>query len=69
MSVNKPPFEEKLRVRQYGTYGDGRDDYFLEIKRKSEKIVYKRRVTLTKSELDAFLLEGIVPSREKFLDI
>ncbi len=69
MSVNKPPFKEKLRVRKYGTYGDGRDEYFLEIKRKSEKIVYKRRVTLTKSELDAFLLEGIVPNREKFLDI
>ena len=30
MSVEKPVFKEKLRVRKYGTYGDGRDEYFLE---------------------------------------
>lgn len=69
MSVEKPIFKEKLRVRKYGTYGDGRDEYFLEIKRKSEKIVYKRRVTLNKNELDTFLSEGTPPERKKFLDI
>lgn len=68
MSVEKPVFKEKLRVRKYGTYGDGRDEYFLEIKRKSEKIVYKRRVRLSKEELDNFLEKGIVPEKEKFLD-
>jgi hypothetical protein len=68
MSVNKPVFKEKVRVRKYGKYGDGRDEYFLEVKRKSEKIVYKRRITLTRKELDAFLNDGIVPEKKKYMD-
>ena len=68
MSTNKPIFKEKLRVRKYGTYNDGKDEYFLEIKRKSEKIVYKRRVTLTKEELDNFINNGIIPKRDSYLD-
>ena len=68
MSTNKPVFKEKLRVRKYGTYNDGKDEYFLEIKRKSEKIVYKRRVILTKEELDNFINNGIIPKRDSYLD-
>ena len=68
MSVNKPIFKEKLRVRKYGTYGDNKDEYFLEVKRKSNKIVYKRRITLNKMELDNFMNNKISPNRNKFMD-
>lgn len=68
MSINKPIFKEKLRVRKYGTYGDNKDEYFLEIKRKSEKIVFKRRIALNKEELDNFIINKTAPKREKFLD-
>lgn len=68
MSINKPIFKEKLRVRKYGFYNDGKDEFFLEIKRKSEKVVYKRRIKLSKKELEDFLIKGISPNRNEFLD-
>lgn len=67
-SIDKPAFKEKLRVRKYGTYMDNNDEYFLEIKRKNKKIVYKRRVALTKKELDLFLNDGISPKRDSYLN-
>lgn len=42
-SIQKPMFKEKLRLRSYGLVGE-RDLAFLEMKRKSEGIVYKRRI-------------------------
>ena len=42
-SIQKPEFKEKVRVRGYGKIGRN-DDVFVELKRKYQGIVYKRRV-------------------------
>ena len=52
-SIEKPVFKEKLRLRSYGL---ARPDspVYLEIKRKAEGIVYKRRVPTTIPQADRF---------------
>lgn len=45
-SIEKPPFKEKLRLRSYGMATEA-STVFLELKRKAEGIVYKRRVGTT----------------------
>ena len=44
-SLEQPAYKEKLRLRSYGVPGD-RDPVFVEIKKKFDGVVYKRRVTL-----------------------
>ena len=44
-SLEKPVYKEKLRLRSYGVPGS-RDPAFVEIKKKFDGVVYKRRVTL-----------------------
>lgn len=44
-SIEKPVYKEKLRLRAYGTPTDD-TDVFVEIKKKYDGIVYKRRVSL-----------------------
>ncbi len=44
-SLEKPVYKEKLRVRSYGTV-TGADNVFVEIKKKYDGVVYKRRVTM-----------------------
>lgn len=41
-SIAKPFYKEKLRLRSYGKVGEA-DSVFLEIKKKSDGVVYKRR--------------------------
>ena len=53
-SVEKPDFKEKLRLRSYGRASDG-SPVFLELKRKSLGIVYKRRVKTTVDGAARFL--------------
>ncbi|MBR5265631.1 MAG: polyphosphate polymerase domain-containing protein [Clostridia bacterium] len=48
-SNEKPPYKEKLRMRSYGTI-DEEGRVFLEIKKKYDGIVYKRRVSMTHKE-------------------
>ena len=45
-SLEKPPFKEKIRLRSYGLATD-ESPVFLELKRKANKTVYKRRVQTT----------------------
>ena len=45
-SIEKPPFKEKMRLRSYGRATDS-SPVFLELKRKAEGVVYKRRVQST----------------------
>lgn len=59
-SISKPDYKEKLRLRSYGTPGR-EDTVFLEIKKKTGGIVYKRRISLTASEAMDYLLHGIPP--------
>ena len=42
-SLDKPLYKEKLRVRSYGIAGED-DQVFVELKKKYQGIVYKRRV-------------------------
>ncbi|MBQ8474912.1 MAG: polyphosphate polymerase domain-containing protein [Clostridia bacterium] len=43
MSIEKPDFKEKLRIRSYGIPGENSSVY-VELKRKYDKTVYKRRL-------------------------
>ena len=53
-SLEKPVYKEKLRVRSYGVPGeDGR--VFVELKKKYDSVVYKRRVTMRADEAVPFL--------------
>jgi len=48
-SIEKPKYKEKLRLRSYGLAKKS-SPTFLEIKRKSDGIVYKRRTSLLEDE-------------------
>lgn len=63
-SVRKPAFKQKLRVRKY----TNQKDRFLEIKKKCEGVVGKRRVALSQEEIDDFILRQITPIRANFVD-
>ncbi len=63
-SLAKPPYKEKMRLRGYGIPGDG-DLVFLELKKKWDGIVYKRRVAMTTEEAERYVTEGIWPLPEK----
>lgn len=61
-SIEKPKYKEKLRLRGYGLVAPGKST-FLEVKRKCEGIVYKRRIVL--SEKDAFELIATKEAKNK----
>ncbi len=44
-SLEKPVYKEKLRMRSYGVPGSS-DSVFVELKKKFDGVVYKRRVTM-----------------------
>jgi len=52
-SIEKPPFKEKIRLRSYGLATD-KSIVFLELKRKADGIVYKRRVATTIPAVKSF---------------
>ena len=52
-SMDKPAFKEKIRLRSYGQATD-LSPVYLELKRKADGIVYKRRVESTLPEVDDF---------------
>jgi len=52
-SLEKPQFKEKIRLRSYGE-ADENSPLYLEIKRKTNKVVYKRRLMVSQAEADAF---------------
>lgn len=55
-SLDKPMYKEKLRLRAYGVPKQD-TEVFLELKKKYDGIVYKRRVTLPLSEAERYLYE------------
>ena len=61
-SIEKPKYKEKLRLRGYGLVMPEKLT-FLEVKRKCEGIVYKRRIALTEAE--AFNLITNKETKEK----
>lgn len=56
-SIEKPDYKEKLRVR---TYQQATDDstVFVELKKKYDKVVYKRRVPMTETQAFEWLSGG-----------
>lgn len=61
-SLAKPKYKEKLRLRSYGVPGP-MDEVYLELKKKVNGIVYKRRLGLTLSEAERYMRAGIRPCR------
>ena len=57
-SLEKPIYKEKLRLRSYGTAGDA-TNAFVEIKKKYDGIVYKRRISLPYKKAEMYLNNGI----------
>ena len=52
-SIEKPLFKEKIRLRSYGLV-DKDNPCFLELKRKSQGLVYKRRIQLKEEDAQGF---------------
>ena len=55
-SIEKPKFKEKIRLRSYGLASED-SEVFLEIKRKLDGIVYKRRICTTEEEVNNYLFK------------
>ena len=53
-SLEKPIYKEKLRLRSYGVPGS-RSPVFVEIKKKFDDVVYKRRITMEEREAMPYL--------------
>lgn len=56
-SLEKPAYKEKLRLRSYQQAGS-QDPVFVELKKKYQSVVYKRRLMLPEAQAMASLLEG-----------
>lgn len=56
-SIEKPCYKEKLRIRSYKK-PENEDDIFVEIKKKFDRVVYKRRIEMKKLQVDRWLDEG-----------
>ena len=63
-SLEKPLYKEKLRARKY----KGTKMCFLEIKKKYDGVVGKRRVVLSLEELDDIINLKKIPERKKYSD-
>ncbi len=63
-SIEHPIYKEKLRLRSYGVPKDGDSKVFVEIKKKFDGIVYKRRVQMTLNEAENYLYKGIHPDKD-----
>ena len=59
-SLEKPVYKEKLRVRSYGTPAEN-GTVFVELKKKFDGVVYKRRVTTEARQVNPFLA-GALPA-------
>ena len=53
-SLDHPVYKEKLRLRSYQKASDN-DPVFIEIKKKFDDVVYKRRITMTMREAALYL--------------
>lgn len=59
-SIEHPVYKEKLRVRSYRK-ADAQDPVFVELKKKYQSVVYKRRISLPAGQAAGWL-GGMVPS-------
>ena len=66
-SISKPYYKEKLRLRSYKVPRSLNDKVFLELKKKINGIVNKRRVVLTLGEAYNFLNSRIRPNKTDYI--
>ena len=65
-SMEKPVYKEKLRLRSYST--PKRDsNVFLELKKKYNGVVYKRRQILKYTQAMDYIREGIMPNNSQIM--
>ena len=57
-SLEKPLYKEKIRLRAYGVPNE-KSEVFIEIKKKYQHVVYKRRIALKRKEARAYLYNNI----------
>lgn len=57
LSLDKPMYKEKLRLRGYGSI-DKDKNVFVELKKKYDGVVYKRRVNMSYAQAQAYLDGG-----------
>ncbi len=62
-SLEKPVYKEKLRMRSYGVPGS-RDEVFVELKKKYDSVVYKRRTVMKTADAVSYIHDGAVLGRE-----
>ena len=67
-SIAKPDFKEKLRIRSYST-ADADSTVFVELKRKYDHVVYKRRVGLPEKEAMEWITKGVRDGGETQRDL
>ncbi|GIM28360.1 molecular chaperone [Clostridium polyendosporum] len=65
-SISHPYYKEKLRLRSYGIPDSPNDRVFLELKKKIDGIVSKRRAKLTLEEAYKFLEFGEKPVSDEY---
>lgn len=65
-SLDKPSYKEKLRIRSYGTVHD-EDPVFIELKKKVNGVVYKRRTMLPCAIAMDYMNRGVMPNDEQIL--
>lgn len=56
-SIEKPVYKEKLRIRSYKQIQEN-DKVFVELKKKYDSVVYKRRIVLPEQEANRWIAEG-----------
>ncbi len=62
-SLEKPTYKEKLRIRSYQTATHD-SPVFVELKKKYDRVVYKRRTSMPELEAMAWVCNGERPSKE-----
>ena len=63
-SIEKPVYKEKLRIRSYGRASED-STVFVELKKKYNHVVYKRRISLPESEAMKWVCKRTTCSKQK----
>ena len=58
-SIESPVYKEKLRVRSYARVTDADDTVFVELKKKYQSVVYKRRLPLHKDTPEKEMIDKL----------
>jgi SPX domain protein involved in polyphosphate accumulation len=59
-SIEGPFYKEKVRLRSYGV-AEKDTEVFLELKKKCNSVVYKRREGMTEQQLEDYLYQNVMP--------